>query len=47
VLLYDRQELNPPKGAAGRLGEAATGPVMLQEHGQPVQFRNVWVVARP
>ena len=44
VLLYDRQELNPPKGAAGRLGEAATGPLMLQEHGQPVQFRNIWVV---
>lgn len=47
VLLYDRQELNPPKGAAGRLGEAAMGPLMLQEHGQPVQFRNVWFVARP
>lgn len=46
VLLYDQQELNPPKGAAGRLGEAATGPVMLQEHGQPVQFRNVWFVPR-
>ena len=44
VLLYDRQELNPPKGAAGRLGEAPTGPIMLQEHGQPVQFRNVWVL---
>ncbi len=43
VLLYDRQELNLPKGAAGRLGEAATGPLMLQEHGQPVQFRNIWV----
>lgn len=43
VLLYDRQELNPPKGAAGRLGEAATGPLMLQEHGQAVQFRNIWV----
>ena len=44
VQLYDRQELNPPKGAAGRLGEAATGPLMLQEHGMPVQFRNIWVV---
>ena len=46
VTLYDNQELNPPKGAAGRLGEAATGPLMLQEHGQPVQFRNIWVVGK-
>jgi hypothetical protein len=44
VKLYDRQELNPPKGAAGRLGEAATGPLLLQEHGAPLQFRNIWVV---
>lgn len=46
VKLYDRQELNPPKGAAGRLGEAPTGPLMLQEHGMPMQFRNIWVVER-
>lgn len=44
VKLYDRQALNPPKGAAGRLGEAATGPLLLQEHGAPLQFRNIWVV---
>ena len=44
VKIYDQQELDPPTGAAGRLGEAATGPIMLQEHGMPAQFRNVWVV---
>jgi hypothetical protein len=46
VKLYEQQELNPPKGAAGRLGEAATGPLMLQEHGMPAQFRNVWVTKK-
>jgi hypothetical protein len=44
VKLYDRQELGVPTGAAGRLGEAPTGPIMLQEHGMPAQFRNVWVL---
>jgi len=47
VKIYDQQELDPPTGAAGRLGEAPTGPIMLQEHGMPAQFRNVWVVPAP
>ena len=44
VKIYDDQQLTPPRGAAGRLGEAPTGPLMLQEHGTPLQFRNIWVV---
>src|SRR5262249_23398990 len=44
VKIYDNQELDRPHGAAGRLGEAPRGPFMLQEHGMPVQFRNIWVV---
>jgi hypothetical protein len=44
VKIYDQQKLDLPHGAAGRLGEAPTGPLMLQEHGMPVQFRNIWLV---
>ena len=35
-------ELNlPTRRLLGGLGEAATGPLMLQEHGMPLQFRNI------
>jgi len=42
--LYNDRELGPVTLNAARLGEAPTGPIQLQEHGMPCQFRNIWVV---
>jgi hypothetical protein len=46
VKIYDHQALDLPHGAAGRLGEAAKGPLMLQEHGMPLQFQNIWLTEK-
>ena len=45
TLVYNNRELGPVTLNAARLGEAPTGPIQLQEHGMPVQFRNIWVIA--
>ena len=46
VLIHDRLEL--PKATGGAMGkEAAKGPLALQDHGNPVQFRNVWFLPKP
>lgn len=44
VTLYRDLEITSVKGAAKRLGEAPLAPLMLQEHGAPIQFRNIWLV---
>jgi catechol 2,3-dioxygenase-like lactoylglutathione lyase family enzyme len=42
--LYNDHVLGPVTLNAAKLGEAPKGPIQLQEHGMPVQFRNIWVL---
>jgi len=47
VTMYKDHKLGPVTLNAARLGEAPAGPIQLQEHGMPVQFRNIWAVGAP
>jgi hypothetical protein len=42
VLIQDNAEITGPTGGAIGQDETATGPLLLQEHGHAVQYRNVW-----
>ena len=42
--LYQDHALGPVILNAAKLGESPTGPIQLQEHGMPTQFRNIWVL---
>lgn len=46
TVLYNNRALGPVTLNAARLGEAPKGPIQLQEHGMPVQFRNIWVLEK-
>lgn len=47
VTISGQAEIPSVRGAAKRLGETPAAPLMLQEHGEPIQFRNIWLVETP
>ena len=45
VKVHDHVQLTKDNTPSGRGGDVSQpGPVLLQDHGNPVQFRNIWMV---
>lgn len=47
LLVHDNVPLHGPTEGAFDPYEACGGPMVLQDHGAPLRFRNVWVVQEP
>jgi len=46
VLIHDHAEVNSSTTASGRKDGPGPGPIQLQNHGNPVVFRNIWLVEK-
>ena len=49
VLIQDHFKINGPTGGGGKevpTDAIQSGPLYLQRHGNPVAFRNVWIVEK-
>ena len=46
VKIHDNVELPKGTGAGGMRPEIARGPIVLQGHGNPVRYRNIWLVEK-
>lgn len=47
VVIHDKYEIPRPNGGGGQNDESKPGSIFVQDHGNPVHFRNIWIVEKP
>ncbi len=46
VVVHDHYEIPAGNGGGGLSDETKPGPIFVQDHGNPVHFRNIWILEK-